>query len=182
MCKRDWQSSGVPLPPYGNVKSGGGRNNLQFSSCRPRKNGSRQLSAGFRTSSFKGYTKTSLALPRSYNLVDGWMGGWVDDRSGNKHVSAAPPLNAPSLLSVSVPNGTLSRHRNIIMATGPRLLLLTARRQDFIPDQYNHHYEKIHISLLRRLLGDAVPLIQRRNYMPRSAGRSLKTLIGGGEV
>jgi hypothetical protein len=110
------------------------------------------------------------------------MGGWVDDRSENKHISAAPPFNAPSSLSVSVPNGTLSRHTNIIMATRPRLLVLTARRQDFVPDQYNNHYEEIHISLLRKLLGDAVSLIQGRYYMPRSAGRSLKTLIGGGEI
>ena len=66
------------------------------------------------------------------------------------------------------------------MATGPRLLVLTARRQDLTPEQYKHHYEEIHIPLLRRLLGDAFPLAQERHYIPRSTDGSLQSLIGSG--
>jgi hypothetical protein len=69
------------------------------------------------------------------------------------------------------------------MATGPRLLVLTARRQDLTPEQYKHHYEEIHIPLLRRLLGDAFPFAQERHYIPRSTdGGSLQSLIGSGDV
>lgn len=68
------------------------------------------------------------------------------------------------------------------MATGPRLLVLTARRQDLTPDQYKHHYENVHIPLLRRLLGDAFPLTQERHYIPRSADGSLETLVGSGDL
>lgn len=68
------------------------------------------------------------------------------------------------------------------MATGPRLLVLTARRQDLTPDQYKHHYENVHIPLLRRLLGDAFPMTQERHYIPRSPDGSLETLIGSGDL
>lgn len=56
------------------------------------------------------------------------------------------------------------------------------RRQDFTPDQYKHHYENVHIPLLRRLLGDAFPLTQERHYIPRSADGSLETLVGSGDL
>jgi hypothetical protein len=68
------------------------------------------------------------------------------------------------------------------MATGPRLLVLTARRQDLTPEQYKHHYEEIHIPLLRRLLGDAFPMAQERHYIPRSTDGSLQSLIGSGDM
>ena len=68
------------------------------------------------------------------------------------------------------------------MATGPRLLVLTARRQDLTPDQYKHHYENVHIPLLHRLLGDAFPLTQKRNYIPHSADGSVEALIGSGDL
>lgn len=68
------------------------------------------------------------------------------------------------------------------MATGPRLLVLTARRQDLTPEQYKHRYEEIHIPLLYRLLGDAFPLAQERHYIPRSTDRSLQSLIGSGDM
>jgi len=68
------------------------------------------------------------------------------------------------------------------MTTRPRLLVLTARRPDLTPDQFKHHYENVHIPLLRRLLGDAFPLTQERNYTPRSADGSVEALIGGGDL
>lgn len=68
------------------------------------------------------------------------------------------------------------------MPTGPRLLVLTAQRPDLTPDQYKHHYENVHIPLLRRLLGDAFLLTQERNYIPRSADGSVEALIGSGDL
>ena len=67
------------------------------------------------------------------------------------------------------------------MTTGPRLLVLIARRPELTPDRYKHHYENVHIPLLRRLLGDAVTS-QERNYISHSADGSLQALIGSGDL
>ena len=68
------------------------------------------------------------------------------------------------------------------MTTGPRLLVLTARCPDLTLDQYKEHYENVHIPLLRRLLGDAFPLTQKRNYIPHSADGSAEALTGSEDL
>lgn len=82
---------------------------------------------------------------------------------------------------VSILRSILPCRTHNIMTTGTRLLVLTARCPDLTPDQYKDHYQNVYIPLLRRLLGDAFPLTQERNYIPRSADGSVEALIGTGD-